>query len=95
MGTRFTTLPLAALALALAALTLAACAGPSGATPTPLPAGAPAPTPGAYWRTDLPVGAREGERAPDALALTLEGQVTSIEQLAGGRPILVYFFASW
>lgn len=95
MDARLATRSLTVLALALAGLMLAACGGPAAPTPTPLPPSTPAPTPGAFWRTDLSVGSGEGQRAPHAPAQTLEGQVTSIEQLAGGRPILVYFFASW
>ena len=63
--------------------------------PTAEPTDTPAPIVAQGWRTDLAVGGNIGEVAPDTTLTLVSGETTSLQQVAGGRPVLVYFFESW
>ena len=63
--------------------------------PTAEPTDTPAPVVAQGWRTDLAVGGNIGEVAPDTTLTLVSGETTSLQQVAGGRPVLVYFFESW
>ena len=63
--------------------------------PTAEPTDTPAPVVAQGWRTDLAVGGNIGEVAPDTTLTLVSGETTSVQQVAGGRPVLVYFFESW
>ena len=77
------------------------------ATATAAPADAPAqpsPTPtlteaadgaAARWATDLEPGGRTGNAAPNATVTLPDGTRTTLEEVAGGKPLLLYFFATW
>lgn len=73
------------------------------ATPTPPPTETPTPTqaptatatPVPSWRTDIPVGSASGDRAANALLTLADGSSTTLEHAAAGRPVLLYFFATW
>ena len=90
----------AGAALLLLLATLAACGSDPTATPVPQPTPTPEPEPTATpmpasdgmsaggWRTDLAVGSGHGDRAANASSTTLES-------VAAGRSVLLYFFATW
>ena len=99
-----TALAAGALVLAMAA----ACGAPPSATeppPRPTATAAPpatsAPTPTATaaatpgWRTDLPAGGRVGNAAPNATVTLTDGTTVTLEDFADGKPLLLYFFATW
>ena len=65
------------------------------ATPTPQPTATPTPAPSAGWRGDVPVGANAGDRAADATLTLADGSSATIAEAAGGRSVLLYFFATW
>ena len=65
---------------------------PSG-TSTPPPAATAGATP--RWRTDLAAGGRVGNAAPNATVTLPDGTMPTLEELAGGKPLLLYFFATW
>ena len=45
---------------------------------------------------ELPVGGDVGERAPDFTVTLADGSTASLESLlAPGKPLLLYFFATW
>lgn len=79
--------------LAAGALTLAACAASDVPVSTAI-GNADAPT-GEYWRTDLAVGGREQQVAHATPVLLANGSTTTLESLAEGRPLLLYFYATW
>ena len=96
----------AGAALLLLALTLAACGAdiqptPTAPppllepdpTPTPEPAAPPAST--GPWRTDIPIGAAHGDRAPNSALTLSNGSTATLESAAAGRAVLLYFFATW
>ena len=83
---------------------LAACGGPE---PTPTPPVTPTPTlatptpdsaaalTAGGWRAYTSTGASVGDRAPDAVLTLPNGQAASLQELAAGKPLLLYFFATW
>ena len=89
------------------AAAIACGAWPPTAEPTPRPTAtaaptatsAPSPTAAAGtttgWRTDLETGGRVGNAAPNATVTLTDGTTTTLEELAGGKPLLLYFFATW
>ena len=101
----------AGAALLLLLFTLAACgadptAPPPQPTPTPEPGPTATPTPkpatdtgdgmsAGGWRTDVAVGSEHGDRAADASLTLPDGSSTTLESAAGGRAVLLYFFATW
>jgi hypothetical protein len=99
-------LRLMALGLLLpAALTLGACSGadvpPSTAPDTSTSDTTPstpdaddAPT-GKFWRTDIAVGNGEHQVSPATPVLLADGSTATLESLAGGKPLLLYFYATW
>ncbi len=80
-----------------------ASAAPAPASPQPTSTIAPAatsvPTPTATatpgWRTDLQAGGRVGNAAPNSTVTLTDGTTVTLEELAGGKPLLLYFFATW
>ena len=79
-------------------------------TPTPLPEPTPTPEPepvatpkpatgdmsAGGWRSDVAVGADHGDRAANASLTLVDGtSSTTLESAAGGRAVLLYFFATW
>lgn len=97
----------AGAALLLLLFTLAACGSEPTATPVPEPTPTPEPEPAATpkpasdgmsaggWRTDLAVGSGHGDRAANAPLTLPDGSSTTLESAAGGRAVLLYFFATW
>ena len=73
----------------------ATAAAQSTTPPTAEPTDTPEPVMAQGWRTDLAVGGNIGEVAPDTMLTLLSGETTSVQQVAAGRPVLVYFFESW
>ena len=74
----------------------AATAAPALASPQPtLTTAAPVAgdTPG--WRTDLEAGGRVGNAAPNVTVTLTDGTQATLEELANGKPLLLYFFATW
>ena len=59
-------------------------------TPTPAP-----PAPASGWRADIATGSNAGDRATDASLTLPDGSTVTIESTAGGRAVLLYFFATW
>ena len=48
------------------------------------------------WRSDVAVGADHGDRAANASLTLVDGtSSTTLESAAGGRAVLLYFFATW
>ena len=47
------------------------------------------------WRTDIATGPDIGDRAPDASLTLADGSTTTIESAAGGKGLILYFFATW
>ena len=66
-------------------------------TPTsaPTPTATATATDTAGWRTDLEAGGRIGNAAPNATVTLTDGTTVTLEELAGGKPLLLYFFATW
>ena len=97
---------LSGLAVLLLATLLNACGGPTPAPPeasrtTPTPtafvasgADAPSASDGA-WRTDLPIGASVGNVSHATPVLLADGSTITLEELADGKPLLLYFYATW
>lgn len=97
-----------ALCLALAAGLTAACAGDEAATsaPTaqqtsaPVPADTTQPANGAATAASEPaqpsieVGYKAGQRAPDFMLTTVGGENLTLDSFRG-RPVILYFFATW
>lgn len=67
---------------------LAACASPTPAQAPDTPFG-PRTTPPAE------AGVRPGQRAPDFQVTSLDGQPLTAAQVGGGKPYVLYFFATW
>lgn len=67
---------------AMALIVLAACA------PAPPPIQEPGSAP-------AEVGLSPGQRAPDFQVTTLDGQPLTNAQASGGKPYVLYFFATW
>ena len=90
-----------ALGVALLALALSACGGtgepgaPPVATLEPTATSALAAPEGGVWRTDVTVGAAVGNVAPATSVLLRDGSAATLEEIADGRPLLLYFFATW
>ena len=90
---------------ALLAAAATACSAPAPApeqlASTTAPAGTSTPTATApaeatpRWRTDLAAGGRVGNAAPNATVTLPDGTMPTLEELAGGKPLLLYFFATW
>ncbi len=101
---------LAAGGLLAAAATACGAPAPA-AEPTPRPTATVAPPPALQqpastgtpataeatprWRTDLAAGGRVGNAAPNATVTLPDGTMPTLEELAGGKPLLLYFFATW
>ena len=97
----------AGTALLLLFFVLAACGSDPTATPVPKPTPTPEPEPtatpkpatdgmsAAGWRTDIAVGSDHGDRAANASLTLVDGSTTTLESAAGGRAVLLYFFATW
>ncbi len=66
-------------------------------TPTSTPESTPAPVPvlSVGWRTDVEVGSDPGDLATDTVVKLADGSTASLSELADGRPLLLYFFATW
>ena len=64
-------------------------------TPRPQPADTPTPVPAESWRTDIATAPDIGDRAPDASLTLADGSTTTIESAAGGKGLILYFFATW
>ena len=90
------------------ALVLTACGEDTKRSPTDLDASVadrphttqrPINTPGKpgvqHWRTDFPFGSAEQQVLPPASAVRADGSVTTLEALAGGKPMLLYFYSTW
>ncbi len=73
--------------------------GDADLTPTPPPANTPTPTavPPAStgWRTDGPFGGQVGNVAPNQTLTLASGAAASLEEIAAGRPLVLYFFEEW
>ncbi len=92
-------------AAALLAAVATACGAPAPAPEQPpstsTPSGISPPTPMTTaeatprWRTDLTAGGRVGDAAPNATVTLPHGTMPTLEELAGGKPLLLYFFATW
>ncbi|MXY59567.1 MAG: hypothetical protein F4Y96_03575 [Chloroflexi bacterium] len=98
----------AGAALLLLLATLAACGSDPTATPVPQPTPTPEPEPTATpkpaasngmaaggWRTEVAVGHEHGDRAFDSSLALADGSTSTLESAAGGRAVLLYFFATW
>ena len=97
----------AGAALLLLLFTLAACGADPTATPTPQPTPTPEPGPTATpvpaapsestggWSTDVGVGHEHGDRAFNSSIALPDGSTATLESAAGGRAVLLYFFATW
>ena len=96
-----------ALCLALGAALTAACAGGESATSPPPTqqatepaAAATEPADGAVRATSEPtqpsieVGYKVGQQAPDFTLTTAAGEDLTLDSLQG-RPVILYFFATW
>ena len=75
---------------------------PPAATPTAVPTATAVPTPagGAApaltgWRTDLVTGPNVGDVAPNPSVLLRDGSMATLEEVAAGKPMVLYFFATW
>ena len=95
----------------LVALAAACGAQPPEAEPTPRPAATATPAPASPqptsvsatpaagdtpgWRTDLEAGGRVGNAAPNVSVTLTDGTTATLEEFAGGKPLLLYFFATW
>ncbi len=64
-------------------------------TATPESTLAPAPVLSVGWRTDVEVGDDPGDLATDTVVKLADGSTASLSELADGRPLLLYFFATW
>lgn len=87
---RHTTRPYMLAAAATLLLFVVACGGP----PADMAADT-TPPPSEVWRTDLPTGGDEGDVAPNAYVTTRDGDSVALDTLSGGRPMLLYYFATW
>ena len=64
--------------------------------PMPAPtATAPSAVAQGGWRTDGPIGGAVGQIAPNTTLSLSGGRTASLEEIAAGRPLLLYFFESW
>lgn len=84
----------AAPALGLAALIVAL----AGCGPRPGAEGqaSPGAQPGRAGGESAPEGLQVGNRAPDFTVTTVDGQELSLAALVtAGRPVVLYFFATW
>ena len=85
-----------ALCLPFAVALPVGCAGNESANDSPEPrqtaapvtAAAPVPQP------SLEIGHKVGQRAPDFTLTTAEGEVLTLDSFRG-RPVVLYFFATW
>lgn len=48
-----------------------------------------------FWRTDFPFGNAEQQILPPTSVVQADGTETTLEALAGGRPMLLYFYSTW
>ena len=77
-----------------------ATAAPADAPAQPSPSPSPSLTEAAdgtaaRWATDLEPGGRTGNAAPNVTVTLPDGTRTTLEEVAGGQPLLLYFFATW
>ena len=85
-------------------------ADPPTATAIPRPTPTAVPTPSADaaltegpvappaltgWRTDLATGSNVGDVAPNTSVLLRDGSTATLEEVAAGKPMVLYFFATW
>jgi hypothetical protein len=92
-------LPLIPLAL----LALAACgadASPRGTVQTATathnsPAVDDVPSSTGFWRTDVAIGGIENQVSPATPVVLKDGSTVTLEALAAGKPLLLYFYATW
>jgi hypothetical protein len=91
------------LVIAASATIFGACGGSAAAPETPT-ATDTTPSPGetsmpvvsgGAWRTDLPIGASLGSVSRWTPVLLADGSRASLEELADGKPLLLYFYATW
>ena len=85
--------------LATGALLAVACGGTGEPAAATLGDDAPnavgdAPS-GEFWRTDLPIGGTENQVANATPVLLADGSTQTLEALADGKPLLLYFYATW
>ena len=66
-------------------------------TATPFPTSTPLPTstPIVGWRTDVDTGSRVGDLATDTIVEFVDGSTMALSEIADGKPLLLYFFATW
>ena len=86
-----------ALCLPFVALLMAACAGDDPSTPAPISQQTAAPAVGATAATSQPsleVGYRVGQMAPSFELTTAAGENLNLDSFQG-RPVILYFFATW
>ena len=50
---------------------------------------------GAHWLTGLSLGGDEGNVAHATPVVLADGSTATLEELADGRPLLLYFYATW
>jgi hypothetical protein len=69
--------------------------GTVDALPTATPAGSGASPSLAAWRTDVASGTDVGQAAPNTPVLLRDGSTATLAEVAAGKPVLLYFFATW
>ena len=111
LTSRPTWLALALCLLSVAATLFTSCGGEAPATDTPMPRPTSTPVgPGASMETQQPtavptptsppiqmsveVGHEVGQKAPDFMLTTVDGEQVTLDSLQG-RPVVLYFFATW
>jgi ABC-type sugar transport system substrate-binding protein len=89
---------LTGLALLGALVLLTAC-GAADPTPTQAPAdqatATAIPSGGDGWRSGVQKGGVAGQRAEATSVLLADGSAATLEERADGKPLLLYFFATW
>ena len=62
------------------------------AAPTEEPVAPPVLT---GWRTDVATGSNVGDVALNTSVLLRDGSMATLEEVAAGKPMVLYFFATW
>ncbi len=86
-----------ALCLSMASILVAACGGDESTAGTPISQQTAAPAAGATAATSQPsleVGNRVGQMAPSFALTTAAGENLNLDSFQG-RPVILYFFATW